>query len=245
VQATILFGGGDHVLRTAGLTYAEYARSGFWQLLAVTVLTLVVLGVAARKAARETPADRIWLRALLGGLAALALVVVASALSRMWAYEQAYGFTQLRLLVSVCEVWLGVVFVFVLVAGIRLHVHAMWLPRAVVGTAVVALLGIAALNPDRFIAEQNLIRYDRTGNIDLDYLSQLSADAVPVLDRLPEPQRGCVLMDIDADLDRTGPDEWREWNLGRTQARATLADYRAPDRSRENFCRDLRRSTRS
>lgn len=245
VQATILFGGGDHVLRTAGLTYAEYARSGFWQLLAVTVLTLVVLGIAARKAARQTLADRIWLRSLLGGLAALALVVVASALSRMWAYEQAYGFTQLRLLVSVCEVWLGVVFVFVIVAGVRLHIHAMWLPRAVVGTAVVALLGIAALNPDRFIAEQNLIRYEKTGNIDLDYLSQLSADAVPVLDRLPEPQRTCVLVDIDADLDRTGPDDWHGWNLGRTQARATLADYRAPDTRVSASCRVLRLSTRS
>ena len=35
VQLAVLFGGHDRVLRTTGLTYAEYARSGFWQLLAV------------------------------------------------------------------------------------------------------------------------------------------------------------------------------------------------------------------
>ncbi len=245
VQATVLFGGGEHVLRTAGLTYAEYARSGFWQLLVVTALTLVVLAVAARKAARETLADRIWLRVVLGALAGLTLVIVASALSRMWAYERAYGFTQLRLLVSVCEVWLGVVFILVLAAGIRLRGHAMWLPRAVVGTAVVALLGIAAVNPDRFIAEQNLVRYEETKNIDLDYLSTLSADAVPVLDRLPEPLRTCVLEEIAADLDSRGPDDWREWNLGRMQARNILGDYKTPGLTLSDSCYTLRMSTRS
>ena len=44
----------SYVLRTAGLTYAEYARGGFWQLLVVTGLTLAVIAVAARKAPRET-----------------------------------------------------------------------------------------------------------------------------------------------------------------------------------------------
>ena len=44
VQATVLFGGHAHVLETEGLTYAEYARQGFWQLLWVSALTLLVLG---------------------------------------------------------------------------------------------------------------------------------------------------------------------------------------------------------
>jgi hypothetical protein len=151
------------------------------------------------------------------------LVIVASALTRMWTYEQAYGFTRLRVLVSVCEMWLGVVFVLILLAGIRLR--APWLPRAIVGTALAALLGIAAVNPDGFIAERNVVRYDTTHRIDADYLSQLSADAVPALERLPEPVRGCVLAGIRASIDRTGPDGWREWNLGRERARR--ATYRA------------------
>jgi hypothetical protein len=223
VQATVLFGGGGHVLRTSGLTYAEYARTGFWQLSTVTVLTLLVIAMAARGASRVSAADRAWLRLLLGGLAVLSLVIVASALTRMWTYEQAYGFTRLRVLVSVCEMWLGVVFVLVLLAGIRLR--APWLPRAIVGTAVAALLGVAAVNPDGFIAERNVVRYDTTHRIDVDYLSQLSADAVPALERLPEPLRGCVLAGIRASVDRPGPDEWREWNLGRERARQ--ATYRA------------------
>jgi hypothetical protein len=42
-QLVVLAGGGRHVIETAGLTYAQYARSGFFQLLAVAVITLLIL----------------------------------------------------------------------------------------------------------------------------------------------------------------------------------------------------------
>lgn len=220
VQLTVLFGGSEYVLTTANLTYANYARSGFWQLLAVTLLTLVVLGVAARVAPTDTAAERQWLRILLGALAGLTLVIVISALFRMWTYQETYGFTVLRLLVGFCEIWLGLVYVMVLVAGVRLR--ADWVPRAVLGTAMALLIGLAVLNPDRFIAERNLERYAETGTIDEYYLSGLSADAVPALVKLPESMRSCALADHAADLSihRDGP---LDWNLGRVQARAALA----------------------
>jgi hypothetical protein len=227
VQATVLFGGDAYVQRTAGLTYAEYARSGFWQLLVVTMLALAVIAIAARLAPRETPSDRLWIRLLLGGLAVLTLLIVASALSRMWAYEQAYGFTRLRLLVSVCELWLGIVFVIVLVAGLDLRRRARWVPGAVVGTAVAALIAIVVLNPDRFVADRNVTRYAETGRVDYNYLASLSADAVPALMRLPEPLRSCALDSIATDLQER-PDEWRQWNLARHQARRLLAAYERP-----------------
>ena len=132
VQLTVLFGGAGHVLRTAGLTYAQYARGGFWQLLAVTALTLLVIAIAARRAPKATRADRLLVRVLLGTLAALSLVIVASALYRMQVYADAYGATRLRLVVSTVELWLGLLFVLVGVAVVRLR--ADWLPRLVVGT---------------------------------------------------------------------------------------------------------------
>jgi hypothetical protein len=209
----VLFGGDRHVLETRGLTYAEYARGGFWQLLTVTALTLVVIAAAARFA---PDADRVLVRALLGPLTVLTLVIVASALFRMHTYEEAYGFTRLRVLVSVCEAWLGSVLLLVLVAGVRLR--GRHLPEAAVATAVVALLGLAMANPDGFIAERNVTRYAETGDIDLPYLSGLSADAVPALDRLPAPQRDCAL----AAQVRGQEDGWREWNLGRSRAEDVL-----------------------
>ncbi len=220
VQLASLFGGDAYVQRTAELTYAEYARGGFWQLLAVTVLTLVVIAVATRFAATETAADRLWLRVLLGGLAGLTLVIVASALSRMWAYQQAYGFTALRLLVFACEVWLAVVYLMVLAAGVELR--ASWLPRSMAATGIATLLVLAAMNPDRFIAEHNVDRWRATGKIDLPYLSTLSVDAVPAFDALPADVRLCLLVRMKSDIDGTG--QWNAWNLSRERARPILHD---------------------
>lgn len=219
VQAAVLFGGRDYVLDTAGLTFAAYARRGFWQLLLVTLLTLAVIAVAARKASRAGRTDRIVLRCLLGALTAGALVVVASALWRMGVYEQAYGFTRLRIFVSAFELWLGVLLVLVLVAGVRLR--AGWLPRAVVGTWVGLLLALAVLNPDRFVAERNIDRYFDTGRtgtarIDVRYLNDLSADAAPELARLPASLRACEL----GQRLSTEPDRWYEYNAARAWARS-------------------------
>jgi hypothetical protein len=186
------------------------------------VLTLAVLGAAARWARRDGVRDRMLIRALLGTLAALALVVVASALYRMHVYEQGYGFTRLRVVVSVCELWLGVLFVLILAAGVRLR--GGWVPRAAVGAAVAALIGLVGLNPDGFIAERNVERYEATGLVDARYLSMLSADAVPALDRLLVGElRACALSRITVKLAER-PDDWRTANLGRSRARAVLAD---------------------
>ena len=225
VQAAALFGGDAYVSRTAGLTFAQYARSGFWQLLWVSVLTLVVIAAVVRWAPASTPLDRAWLRGLLGALALLTLVIVASALTRMWAYQQAYGFTVLRLFVEVCELWLGLVYLLVIIAGAR--ARGAWLPTTVVASAVVAVLALAVMNPDRFVAEHNIARWQQTGNIDLQYLSTLSADAVPALNRLPEPLRSCALSDL-ADRLNNDRDDWRTWNLSRSAARRTVGELPHP-----------------
>ncbi|SFB73378.1 Signal transduction histidine kinase [Nocardioides terrae] len=207
-QAAVFFGGHDYVRRTTGLTYADYVHQGFGQLTVATALTLLVIAVAARKAPRATPADRLWIRVALGALCLLTLVVVASALHRMHLYQEAYGFTRLRLLVDVFEGWLGLVVLLVAAAGAALH--ARWLPRAGLVTAVVALLGIAAVNPDAWIAQHNLDRYDDTGKVDWSYLQGLSDDAVPVL---ADHDAACALVGRE-----DARDDWLEWNLGRSRA---------------------------
>jgi uncharacterized protein DUF4153 len=219
VQLTVLFGGSRHVLETDGLTYANYARGGFWQLLVATGLTLLVIAGAARWAPRETRADRALIRTLLGLLAALTLVIVASAIHRMDVYADTYGLTRLRLLVALCELWLGVVFVLVLIAGIRLR--AAWLPRVAMAAGVLALLGLAAVNPDGLIADRNIDRYERINRIDTAYLSELSADAVPALDRISKDKRDCALATIAGGLTNR-PDDWHGWNYGRAHARKLL-----------------------
>lgn len=210
VQATVLFGGHTHVLETEDLTYAEYARQGFWQLLWVSALTLLVLSVVIRVAGRVSASDRRVLRILVGILCVTSVVVVISAIHRMWLYQQAYGFSTERLMVITTEVWLGAVFVLVAVAGIRMT--GRWLPRAVLVAGVLALLGLAALNPERLIADRNIDRFEQTGALDAEYLSGLSSDIDPALRRLPASVRECVTTRLHE------PDPWYTFNLSRARA---------------------------
>ncbi|WP_280236957.1 DUF4153 domain-containing protein [Nocardia cyriacigeorgica] len=214
VQFLALFGGDEHVQRTAGLTYAEYARSGFWQLSTVTILTLAVIAVVLRWAARDSAPDQLWLRILLAAVAVLSLIIVASALSRMWTYQQAYGFTVLRLLVLTCELWIGSVYLLVLVAVLRLRHRR--LGRAAVGTAVVTLLALAVLDPERLVADKNIDRWEAGYDLDVEYLRGLSTDILPATDRLPQSLRVGI---ADPIRDRVPADTWRSWNLSRSSAR--------------------------
>ncbi|MEV4280421.1 DUF4153 domain-containing protein [Actinoplanes xinjiangensis] len=233
VQFTVLFGGSRHVLETSGLSYAEYARSGFWQLVAVTLLSLAVLAALARWAKREEKTERVLLRVLLGLLCALSVVIVASALSRMWAYQRVYSFTGERIFVMSLELLLGTVFVLIAVAGIRWR--GRWIPQATVGLAVLMLLGLAVLDPEGYVASRNAIRYEQTGKIDAWYLRALSADATPALTRLPDPVRRCTLSWIADDLEQ--PDPWYAWNLGRSRARAALKNLGEDAIGNQKDCR--------
>jgi hypothetical protein len=231
-QATVIFGGHDYLERTTGLTYAEYVHQGFGQLTVATALTLLVVWAAARKAPRATTADVAWLRGSLGLLCVLTLVVVASALYRMHVYQEAYGFTRLRLLVDVFEGWLGLLVLGVMATGLTLR--AFWLPRAALLSGAGALLVLAAINPDAWIAQHNVDRYEATSKVDWLYLQGLSADAVPVLVTLPDDVVDCALRSHGTDSD----DDWLQWNLGRHRAEPLLRDHPVAwlDRDPDQVC---------
>ncbi|MFZ4265195.1 DUF4153 domain-containing protein [Streptomyces arboris] len=221
LQLVILLGGYDKVREKTGLDHAEYARQGFWQLLWATLLTLLVIALALRWAPRGGSRDRTLVRAVLGTLCVLTLVVVASALRRMDLYVEEYGLTRLRISVAAMELWLGVVFVLILAAGVF---GARFLPRAIAVSAAAAVLAFGAISPDAVVAEQNVQRFedDRT-SIDLDYLKDLSADAVPALDKLPEPQRSCALRVIQRDL-RGSDSPWYATSWGEARAEEILRE---------------------
>ena len=233
VQFTVLFGGSRHVLKTAGLSYSQYARSGFWQLVAVTLLSLALIAALARWAKRDRPVERLLLRVLLGLLCALSVVIVASALSRMWEYQRVYSFTGERIFVMASEMLLGVIFVLIAVAGIRWQ--GRWIPATTIALAVLMLLGLAALDPEGYVASRNAARYAGSGKIDAWYLRALSADATPALTKLPDPVRRCTLSWIAEDLKE--PDPWYAWNLGRQRAREALAELGPAAIGNQKDCR--------
>jgi Domain of unknown function (DUF4173) len=219
VQLTVLFGGHEHVLETAGLTYSEYAHEGFWQLVAASVLTLAVVAGATTYVRPETRRQVVLHRVLLGALCALTIVVLVSTLHRLRIYEDTYGLTRLRLLVEVFTLWLGVVFALVLAAGAHRRVRAQ-LPRLGVTVTALGLILFSLANPDRLIAERNVDRWRETGEIDRYYLSRLSADAVPALAGLPPRIADVALDRRRRELARD--ESWGSTNVSRRRARELL-----------------------
>jgi hypothetical protein len=217
VQLRYLFGGHGLVESRAHLTYAQYARHGFFELAAVTVLVLpLLLGADALFRRRHARDERLF-RVLAGLLLALLAVVMASALQRMRLYEQQYGLTELRIYVTGVILWLGVVFVWFGLTVLRGERRRFAIGALVAGFA--ATLALNVLDPDALIARTNLSR----PHVDVAYLASLSDDAVPTLvarlDTLPpalrDPLRAALVV-------RHPAGGWRSWTLSRSRAAAAL-----------------------
>lgn len=177
VQFTYLFGG-ERLLNLEGITYAEYARRGFFELVAVAVLTLVLVLALNWITLRTTKRHIHLFNGLSSGLVLLVLVMLLSAWQRMGLYEATFGYTELRLYVFAFMAWLAALLLWFLLTLWRAP-HRFTLGLLVAAMGYLATLNL--LNPDAFIVRQNLARYAETGDLDAAYLTTLSADAVPEL----------------------------------------------------------------
>ena len=227
IQSAYFFGGLNTLERT-GMTFAEYARRGFFELLAVACLALGMLCALAFATRRETPGQRRGFNAASAALIALVLGLLASAFQRMLLYEQAYGYTQLRLYTQGFMIWLVVVLGLFLLGLLRDR------PRVfVLGSFVAALVGLALLNivnPDAMIVRENVARYQADGKIDAYYLSELSADATPdlvaALGWLDDGTRATIEPALEEQhrvlVEAAAEQGWPSWQLGRARAVAVI-----------------------
>lgn len=216
--------GGRRVIESAGLTYAEYARSGFFQLLAATAIAVAALAALRAAAAKGEHERRFRLLGLLAVILTLAIVV--SAFHRLVLYEDAFGLTMLRLYSHTAIVWVGLVLVLLGIVFLT-RPQRPWLTPAAGLTALVLLLALNVMNPEAFVAKHNLADEHRSAKFDPIYLRELGDDAIPTiaenLDRVDEDSR---LLILDR-LCPTHPQErgWAKFNLSRRrgeEARARL-----------------------
>jgi hypothetical protein len=173
------FFGGQSTLEVTGLTYAEYARRGFFELVAVSLLTLGLALSLDHATIRQGQRETTLFRALALMLVGLTTVMLVSASRRMWLYEEAYGFTQLRVYVHVCIAWLAVLFGVYVLALFRLRKNVFSFGSALVMVGYLATLNL--MNVDAYIAERNIARYHDGQALDVAYFNILSEDAVPVV----------------------------------------------------------------
>ena len=240
IQAVYLFGGREVVL-DGELTFAEYGRRGFFELLAVSAMTFALIYYVRRyfqSAQSQLP------KILSIVLVAQVGIIMVSALRRLALYEDVFGFTLLRFYSHSFIFFLVAAFALLVYAVVR-HISEQELLRSYIITAGVYLLALNIVSPDAFIAQQNLDRFKDTGKIDAYYGYSLSADAFEQkvegykteLATGSETTNLLVLRDVVCDdvvQLENDTDTWSTTNFSRESVRTTLksdfniecADYR-------------------
>jgi uncharacterized protein DUF4153 len=228
LQAAYLFGGRD-TLAAVGVTYSAYGRRGFFELVTVSAIVGALLfsfDLIVRMRRRSY---------IVAALALLALTaaILASAAYRMALYQQAYGWSELRLYTFAAIASLGValaIFAWAVVTGRMDHVLV-----PLVATAAAAALVVNVIGPSDFVARRNLERVidpsalpaDASRGLDVAYLTSLGDGAIPALfelaPRLPAPEQSSVLEALRvAAIRPTASDGWQSWNLDRERARSIV-----------------------
>jgi Domain of unknown function (DUF4173) len=229
IQIRYFFGGAAFAQAAAGLTFAEYARRGFFELVAVATLMLPLLLAAHWLLRKENRTHERIFRVLAGAQVVLLFVIMASAVGRMRLYQSEYGLTELRLYTTAFMGWLAAVFIWFSLSVLRGERERFACGALVAGFLVLATLH--ALNPDALIVRVNFERTQTGRAFDADYAASLSADAVPaLLETLPALGRynRCVLANALLERrDSLGRGDWRTWNRSRATARSLLQESEA------------------
>ncbi|TAK05648.1 DUF4173 domain-containing protein [Patescibacteria group bacterium] len=175
---TVTFFGGQAFVESQGLTYAEYARQGFFQLLAVAGIVFGVIWAIYR----QTELRQWGTRGLSLLLIAQTGVVIVSAINRLLLYIDAYGLSVSRYwaLVTIGIIAAVLVSCFVgALAKVKYHDLAKY---AFPGVLVV-VSALLLFNVEGFVVRFNAERIlsGKTDRLDVPYMLHLSADAVPTM----------------------------------------------------------------
>lgn len=242
VQFRYLFGGDTLVQITPDLTYAEYARRGFFELVVAVVLVVPVLLAADWLLDRRIRRDALVFRGLAGVQIGLVLAIALSALDRLRLYHASYGLTESRFYAMVLLFWMGAMLFWLAATVLRGRRDSFAFGTLASGLATLALLFV--INPDKVVARTNVARMatattaasaDVRVLFDVAYATSLSADAVPVLiDALPAlpPDVQCPL--ARHLLRRWPPDgerSIRSWNWSAARASDAVREHESQLRS--------------
>ena len=171
-QIYALSGAADRIVREADLTVKDYARQGFFQLLWVAGLTLLLITtiatlqpVPAEEGSPQEGSDQAIDKgssriARLSGLSFIfTLGIIAVAITRLLLYIGDTGLTPLRFYSTVFSAWIAVAFIIVLIRISGFHPQSAWLTPALLCSGIVVLFGLNVANPEAIIADHNLERH--------------------------------------------------------------------------------------
>lgn len=202
----------------SGINYAEYARSGFFQLMFISIINLVILLIS-----KHSKEDR-YCNVMCLIMVFLTIIIIASSFIRMNMYEVAYGYTLLRLLVYVTLFTLVILLIPTTFYIFNSNVNI--LKQFII--IIVSIYTVLSLSPiSYFIAYKNINRYYKTDKIDIEYLENYNYDNISLLLEFYDRSN-----DFKEDLDSYFKEMWFrekndifEYNISRYSSRIELNKY--------------------
>lgn len=175
------------------LSYSEYARSGFFQLMIVSFINLVIIFITNINT-KEVPKKLDKMIKFMNILLAMfTIIILIFSIIRMKLYENCYGYTFLRLMVYCIQITELVLIIPTIAYIINKKIRIGKIYFLIITISYVL---INFINVDKFIAQKNIDRFMKiiesnsptnyTEAIDVDYLWKLSNDAIPEIARLLE-----------------------------------------------------------
>lgn len=229
-QAAYLFSAFRNSLPVT-MTYAEYARRGFFELCTVAGINLTVIALANLFVERRPQERSIGLRTETAAVCVLTVMLIATAVSKMGMYIHYYGLTPLRFYTTAFMTLMFIGFIIIFVRQLKSFNCGKWLALL----CMIGFLAITYSNADGLIAKYNIERFEAgtLDDLDLNMLAGLSDAAVmPMYELYMNTEDDGLKEKILTDFFRyeeyggfpsTLDADYRGWNYQRWQAK-TLID---------------------
>ncbi len=165
--------------------YSEYAREGFFQLCIVALINFAIILAVTALTKRKFESPVVAQKILTSVFSVFTLVLIATALSKMCIYIDAYGLTQKRVYASWLMIVLAILFVIIIVKQFISKLKAIAVSVLVI---LVSFGAIAFCNVEGVIADYNVEGYisGEISEIDVVELDSLGDAAVPAMVKLSE-----------------------------------------------------------
>jgi hypothetical protein len=204
-------------------TYAEYARKGFFELLFVTLINLSITVFVVNLVKHSSKLTKRLIQILLTALVLSSAVMLSSAFMRLSMYEEAYGFTFIRVMAHSFMIFLVIIYTYTL---LKIWIEKLSLFHFYFISALIYYTTMNIIDVDKIIVDNNIERYEQTGKIDIFYLDGLSHTGILGLIELYEehsdiPQLKELLVDRKNNL-HVLESKWQSYNLKKELAEDKL-----------------------
>ena len=169
-------------MQPIGVSYAEFARRGFFELCLVAFINLAIIGGSKVFSKRDGKVQENFLKILTVLLSGQTMLLIVTALGKMWLYIGRYGMTRLRIYTSWFMVFLFLVFVFLLLSQFK----KFNLSKCVVVMGSILFLLLCYSDTDTMIVRYNIERYQSGSleSLDIGEFYSMETAAIPEAIRL-------------------------------------------------------------